>query len=72
MNDSAEDDVKLIAADRYKKSWSRWRDFLFQDQGSRGEIPNNNAVDERQAEEEEARDSWSLCYRFNQELKGKS
>jgi hypothetical protein len=33
MNDSAED-VKLIAADRYKKSWSCWRDFLFQDQDS--------------------------------------
>ncbi len=34
MNDSAEDNVKLIAADRYNKSWSRWRDFLFQDEGS--------------------------------------
>ncbi len=53
MNDSAEEDVKLIAADRYKKSWSRWRDFLFQDQGVGGEIPDNNAVDERQDEEEE-------------------
>jgi hypothetical protein len=53
MNDSGED-VKLIAADRCKKSSSRWRDFNFGAVG--GEIPDNNAVDERQ-QEEGARDS---------------
>jgi hypothetical protein len=42
------------------------------------EIPEDAVVsrtwmqDLEEEEEEETRDSWSLCYRFNQDLKGKT